>query len=116
MSALAYLIPPVTGLFALLKGSSPRVRLHGLQSVALGILWPSALYVGSWVSATATRVAFAVFATIWIVLLVATAFGLDLVVPGTRRALGRATEISPGETPQPDSGASGEAHPAGRRR
>jgi hypothetical protein len=116
MSALAYLIPPVTGLFAYLKGSSPRVRLHGLQSVALGILWPSALYVGSWVSATATRVAFVAFVAIWIGLLVTTAFGWDPVVPGTRRALARATEIPPGKTAEPDSGASGEAHPAGRRR
>lgn len=116
MSALAYLIPPATGLFAYLKGSSPRVRLHGLQSVALGILWPSALYVGSWISPTATRVAFAALAAIWIGLLVSTAFGLDPVVPGTRRALARATGIGPGETAKPDSGTSGEAHPAGRRR
>ena len=115
MSALAYLVPPVTGLLAYLKGSSPRVRLHGLQSVAFGILWPSALYAGSWISPTATRAAFVVFAALWIVLLFTTAFGLDPVVPGTRRALVRATEIPP-EAAQPDSGTSGEAHPAGRRR
>ena len=116
MSTLAYLIPPVTGLLAYLKGSSQRVRLHGLQSVAFGIMWPSALYVGSWISPTATRVAFVVFAALWIVLLVGTVFGFDPAVPGTRRALSRATGIPPGETDQPDSGTGGEAHPAGRRR
>jgi len=116
MSALAYLIPPVSGLFAYLKGSSPRVRLHGLQSVVFGILWPSALYVGSWISPAATMVAFVVFAAIWIGLIVSTAFGLDPVVPGTRHALSRVTEIPPEETAPPDSGTSGEAHPAGRRR
>jgi uncharacterized membrane protein len=115
MSALAYLIPPITGLFAYLKGSSPRVRLHGLQSVALGILWPSALYVGSWISPTATRVAFIVFAALWMVLIAAAAFGFDPVVPGTRGVLSRATESPPGETVRSDSGASGEAHPARRR-
>jgi uncharacterized membrane protein len=116
MSALAYLIPPVTGLFAYLKGSSPRVRLHGLQSVALGILWPSALYVGSWISPTATRVAFVVFTAIWVGLIVATAFGFDPVVPGSKRALSRATATPPWEGAPPESGTSGEAHPAGRRR
>jgi hypothetical protein len=116
MSALAYLVPPITGLFAYLKGNSQRVRLHGLQSVALGLLWPSALYVGSWISPTATMVVFVVFATLWVGLIVATAFGFDPVMPGSRRALSKATAVPPWGTVPPESGTSGEAHPAGRRR
>ncbi|MEA2446774.1 MAG: hypothetical protein QOK47_411, partial [Actinomycetota bacterium] len=44
MAALAYLLPPVTGLIAFLFAIDPRLRFHGLQSVALGAVWPVAIY------------------------------------------------------------------------
>lgn len=99
MSALAYLVPPVTGLFAYLKGRSARMRLHGLQSVGLGVLWPAALYVGSWISPSATRLAFAVCALLWIALIVSTAVGFDAVLPGTKPALTRAAATPPSQSP-----------------
>ncbi|MDQ3619389.1 MAG: hypothetical protein M3391_04580 [Actinomycetota bacterium] len=97
MSALAYLVPPVTGLFAYLKGRSPRMRLHGLQSVCLGVLWPAALYAGSWISPSGTRIAFAVCALLWIGLIVATALGFDAMLPGTKPALTRAAATPPSQ-------------------
>ena len=99
MSALAYLVPPITGLFAYLKGRTARMRLHGLQSVGLGVLWPVALYVGSWISPAATRAAFAVCALVWIMLIVSTAFGFDAAVPGTKQALTRAAAVPPSQSP-----------------
>ena len=99
MSALAYLVPPVTGLIAYLKGRSARMRLHGLQSVGLGVLWPAALYVGSWISPLATRIAFGFCALLWIALIVSTAVGFDVVLPGTKRSLIRAAATPPSQSP-----------------
>ncbi|HEX2240286.1 MAG TPA: hypothetical protein VHJ82_03995 [Actinomycetota bacterium] len=75
MSALAYVLPPLSGAVAYLKSSSPTVRFHGLQSVILGVVWPIALYVGSAISRLATNVVFAAGFLVWAVLLVTTARG-----------------------------------------
>ena len=95
MIALAYLLPPITGLVAYLKGATPRARFHGLQSVLLGVLWPAALYVCSWVSPSATRIAFVVAAALWLVALLGTALGRNPGVPGLRSRLATLAEESP---------------------
>ncbi len=85
MAALAYLFPPLSGLFAYLKGSDERTRAHGIQAVAFGALWPLSLYGASTFGSSATRVAFFGGALIWLVLLASTALGADLVVPAFRK-------------------------------
>lgn len=95
MAALAYLLPPVSGLFAYLLGSGERTRRHGLQSVALGLLWPAALYGAAALSPGAAQAGFAVGGVVWVGLLLTTALGLDLHVPGTARWLGSAAAESP---------------------
>jgi uncharacterized membrane protein len=82
MAALAYLLPPVTGLIAFLFAIDPRLRFHGLQSVALGAVWPVAIYAGSFVAPILTRIAFFGGAGVWLILLLSTAVGRDLAVPG----------------------------------
>jgi uncharacterized membrane protein len=85
MAALAYLLPPLTGLLAYSLGSDRRVRFHGLQAVAFGFLWPVTIYGGSLAGPIGTRVTFTLGALIWIGLLVATALGRDPLLPGGRR-------------------------------
>ena len=94
MAAIAYLLPPVTGLFAFTLGSSKRVRFHGLQSVALGFLWPLAIYGGSLLSPGITQGAFIAGAALWLLLLLGTAVGRDPGIPGARAALEAASEHS----------------------
>jgi uncharacterized membrane protein len=95
MAALAYLLPPVTGLFAYLLGSSERTRRHGLQSVAFGLLWPAALYGAAALSPGAAQAGFAAGGLVWVGLLLTTLVGLDLHVPGTAKWLGAAAAESP---------------------
>ena len=82
MAALAYLVPPVSGLIAFLTAAEGRVRFHGLQSIALGTAWPAAIYLGSAVTPALTRIAFFAGACVWIVMLVSAALGKDLGLPG----------------------------------
>lgn len=82
MAALAYLAPPVSGLIAFLAGTEGRVRFHGLQAIVLGTVWPAAIYLGSVVSPSVTRVAFFAGACVWVVMFVSTALGRDLGLPG----------------------------------
>ena len=95
MAFLAYLLPPASGLLVYLRTSSRRARFHGLQAVVFGVVWPAALYLGSWVTPGATQVVFALGAALWIVLLVSTALGFDPSAPGARRLLERAAASSP---------------------
>ncbi len=95
MTALAYLAPPISGFIAYLKGRDRRTRMHGLQSVLLGVAWPAALYVGSWMTPAVTQAAFFAGAGAWLMLLAATALGRDPFVPGGRSALERWAEVSP---------------------
>ncbi|MDQ3940794.1 MAG: hypothetical protein M3238_05525 [Actinomycetota bacterium] len=89
MATLAYLVPPVTGAIAYLGGATARVRFHGLQAVTLGLVWPVALYAGSWVSARVTQAVAIAGALLWLALLVATLVGRDPRLPGLRRVLER---------------------------
>jgi uncharacterized membrane protein len=85
MAALAYLLPPLSGLLVYSMGRNQRARFHGLQAVVFGFLWPAAIYVGSLAGPTGTRVVFALGALVWIVLLGMTALGRDPRLPGGRR-------------------------------
>jgi uncharacterized membrane protein len=82
MAALAYLLPPLSGLIAYLFTSDARVRFHGLQAIVFGAAWPLAVYIGSFFSPVLTRAAFGLGALVWVALLVSTAFGSDLGLPG----------------------------------
>lgn len=81
VAALAYLLLPVSGAAAYALGSSERVRRHGLQAIFLGLVWPVALYVASFLSPTLTQGAFLIGAALWIFLLVGTAIGGDPSIP-----------------------------------
>ena len=95
MAALAYLLLPVSGLAAYLKGTSARVRFHGLQAIALGVVWPAALYACTYLSPGVTQLCAAVGAVIWIGLLVTTALGLNPRLPVAGRYLQRAASEDP---------------------
>ena len=90
MAALAYLLLPVSGLAAYLLSERPRVRTHGLQAIALGLVWPAAAYAASAISPVATRVVFAAGAVTWIVFLVGAGLGKDPRLPVVGRLLERA--------------------------
>jgi uncharacterized membrane protein len=77
MAALAYLLPPVSGLAAYLLGSSPRMRRHGLQAVLLGVAWPALLYAGAAVSPGATQVVAGLEVAVWGAFIVGAAAGRD---------------------------------------
>jgi uncharacterized membrane protein len=98
MAALAYVLLPLSGLVAYAVGSSSRMRLHGLQAIALGAAWPAALFVGSWISPWVTRVVFVVGALTWIALMVLTAAGRDPGLPGLSGLLQRAAALPSGGT------------------
>jgi len=95
VSALAYLVPPVSGLVALFRGKSARARFHGLQSVAFGALWPAILWSCSFVSPRATQIAFVLGIVLWVLLIGAAAFGRDLRLPFLGRFLVAAAEVPP---------------------
>ena len=95
MAALAYLLPPISGLVAYFAASSERVRLHGFQSVLFGVLWPAALYGGSAISAGATQAVFFAGLALWLALFALTLFGLNPRVPGTGALLSRLTASPP---------------------
>ena len=96
MAALAYLAPPVSGAVAYFFGSQPRVRFHGLQSVAIGAVWPILLYAASLLSARVTQATFVLGLLVWIGAFVVAAIGRDLPLPVVGRALARATGLSDG--------------------
>ena len=89
MAALSYLLLPVTGLFAFLKGPSVRVRFHGLQAVVIGLLWPLSLYAASALSRGATQAVFLLGVVVWLGFFVGTLLGRDPRLPGVSRSLGR---------------------------
>jgi uncharacterized membrane protein len=95
VAALAYVLLPVSGLFAYLKGASQRMRFHGLQAIVLGLAWPLALYACTYAGPGATQAAWAVGAVAWVALGLATAFGANPRIPGVGGALWRAAEHDP---------------------
>jgi hypothetical protein len=89
MATLAYVLLPLSGIAAYLGGGSVRTRMHGLQAIVFGTVWPLALYGASALSAGATKVVFAAGALIWAVLLIGTLVGRDPIAPGLRGVLRR---------------------------
>jgi uncharacterized membrane protein len=96
MAALSYLLLPISGLIAYLKGRRARTRFHGLQAILVGLLWPAALLACSAFSPGATQIALLVGALLWLTLLISSAAGADLRLPLLGRALWRAAETPPG--------------------
>lgn len=87
MAALAYALLPVTGLIAFVAAAQPRVRFHGLQAIALGLVWPLFLYAAGAVSPLASQIVFGAGVVLWLGLLVATLLGRDPKLPGLARVL-----------------------------
>ena len=80
-ASLAYLLLPVTGLVAYLKGLEPRTRFHGLQAIVLGLVWPVALYAMALGPPVAVQLTFAVGFLVWLAFLGLTAVGRDPRIP-----------------------------------
>jgi uncharacterized membrane protein len=104
VAALAYVLLPVTGLVAYLKGSSQRARFHGLQAIAIGLLWPVALYACTYAGPGATQAAFALGGIAWLAWLVLAAFGLNPRLPLLGPALWRAAAGDPLSTGAGETG------------
>ena len=90
MATLAYVLLPLSGIAAFLGGGSVRTRMHGLQAIVFGTVWPLALYGASEISPGATKAVFLVGALIWGVFLIGTLLGRDPMIPGLRGPLMRA--------------------------
>jgi uncharacterized membrane protein len=97
VSGLAYLLLPISGVAAYMTGSSRRLRFHGLQAIALGLLWAGVLYACALVSPGATQVGFAVGAVVWVVVGIGAAAGRDPRLPVIGGWLFRLAEIAPDE-------------------
>ena len=94
-AGLAYLLLPVTGLIASLKGKSARTRFHGSQAIVIGVLWPLGLFAASALSPGASKVAFLVGALVWLGYMLLTLFGGDPKLPLVGRALKEAAGSDP---------------------
>jgi uncharacterized membrane protein len=81
VAALAYVLLPVSGLIAFLKGSTVRTRWHGLQAIVVGAVWPVLLYAATWTAPVVTQAVGVVGAILWVALIVTTALGKDLQLP-----------------------------------
>jgi uncharacterized membrane protein len=95
VAALAYVLLPVSGLIAYFTGRTTRMRLHGLQAVVLGAVWPAVLYASSEVSPAVTQATWGLGAVFWIALMGAAAVGRDLRLPLVGRLLERVAAVSP---------------------
>jgi uncharacterized membrane protein len=95
VAALAYVLLPVTGLFAYLKGSSQRARFHGLQAIVIGLAWPVVLYACTYAGPGATQAGFVVGGLVWVGFGVTTAFGLNPRIPVVGATLWRAAAPDP---------------------
>jgi hypothetical protein len=87
MAALAYLVPPLTGLWAFARGADVRTKAHGFQSIVLGTLWPIGLYLGSLITPGATQAIFVCFAGVWLGLMLSSAAKRDLLAAGLARRI-----------------------------
>ena len=81
MAALAYVLPPLSGLVAYLSGGSERIRWHGLQSVLLGVIWPVALFGAALLTPGVTQIVWLIGAVAWLTLLLGAAVGRDPRLP-----------------------------------
>lgn len=72
-----------------MTAADARVRFHGLQAIAVGLLWPVLLYAGAALSERVTQVVFATGTVVWLGFLVAASIGRDPTLPVVSRALAR---------------------------
>lgn len=103
-AGLAYLVLPVTGLIAYLMGAESRTRFHGLQAIALGLLWPVALYVAVLGPPVVVQVTFLAGVLVWLAFLFATLAGRNPRIPGTYRAFERLAAAPVRDVPRSTSG------------
>ena len=94
-AGLAYLLLPVSGLLASFRGRTARTRFHGSQAVAIGLVWPLALWAASAISPSATKIVFALGALVWLGYMVLALFGANPRLPFIGRALASAAEDDP---------------------
>ncbi|MFN2490763.1 MAG: hypothetical protein ABR529_13725 [Actinomycetota bacterium] len=87
MAALAYVLPPLSGLIAYFAGATPRMRLHGLQSVLFGVALPPALSAAAAWTPGATQAVAVLGALAWLAFLGGSAAGKDPGVPVLARRL-----------------------------
>lgn len=80
MAAAAYLLLPITGVLALAFARTPRVRAHGAQAIAFGLLWPAALFAASALGSGLTQAVFLVGLVVYVGLIGATLLGRDLLL------------------------------------
>ena len=92
MAALAYVLLPLSGLIAFLTAEDARVRFHGLQAIALGLLWPVLLYVAAAASERITQAVFGLGLAVWLGYLLGTLVGKDPRLPGVSGALARTAQ------------------------
>ena|SRR5687767_8120314 len=93
MAALAYVLLPISGMAAYFLSTTERGQFHGAQAVALGFVWPVALYGSSFFAPVATQMVFAIGMIVWIGLIVATAVGKDLRLPYIGNVCARAAGL-----------------------
>ena len=96
MAALAYALLPVSGLIAVLTAGDARVRFHGLQAIALGLLWPLLLYAAAAVSERITQAVFGIGVIVWLGYLLGTLVGKDPRLPALSGALERTASYKRG--------------------
>lgn len=80
MAAAVYVLLPLSGLLALTFARSPRMRAHGAQAIAFGLLWPLALFAASAVGPAVTQLVFALGAIVYLGLIATTLLGRDLLL------------------------------------
>jgi uncharacterized membrane protein len=95
VAALVYLLLPLSGLAAYLLGGDQRIRFHGLQAIALGLLWAVALVAASALSPRTTKFVFGAGALLWLGLMVGAALGRSARIPFLGRALERVAREDP---------------------
>jgi uncharacterized membrane protein len=95
MAALAYILLPISGVLAYFNASEARIRFHGLQAIALGLLWPLALYGASAISVGASQAVWGLGAVVWLLMMVFAGIGKDLRIPLLGSMLERAARRSP---------------------
>src|SRR5687768_15475939 len=96
MAALAYVLLPFSGMLAYFSWAGSRVRFHGAQAICFGSAWALLLFAASAASAVLTQIVAAVGAGIWLVLIVGTALGRDLRIPGVGALCARAVGLEQG--------------------
>ena len=103
---MAYVLLPVTGLVAYLSGTDARTRFHGLQAIAIGLVWPLLLYAAGLGPAVAVQIVFAGGLLVWFGFLIATVARRDPRLPAVGGMLERLAATGIRDAPRNTSGSS----------